>query len=68
MDYFPVADNPGAIRQALLSMGRYSVKVKPLLVDNLRFRLVNKPACQHERIGARVPLTTIVGAQLDSLR
>jgi hypothetical protein len=43
------------------SVGRYAVKVRPLLVDNVRFRLVNKPGCQHEKIGACVPLTTIIG-------
>jgi len=44
-------------RLHFLSVGRYAVKVRPLLVDNIRFRLVNKPGCQHEKIGACVPLT-----------
>ena len=48
-------------RLHFLSVGRYAVKVRPLLVDNIRFRLVNKPGCQHEKIGACVPLTTIIG-------
>src|ERR1035438_5963705 len=48
-------------RLPFLSVGRYAVKVRPLLVDNIRFCLVNKPGCQHERIGASVPLTTIIG-------
>ena len=48
-------------RLHFLSVGRYAVKVRPLLVDNMRFRLVNKPGCQHEKIGASVPLTTIIG-------
>src|ERR1035441_4239400 len=39
-------------RLHFLSVGRYAVKVRPLLVDNIRFRLVNKPGCQHEKIGA----------------
>jgi hypothetical protein len=42
-------------RLHFLSVGRYAVKVRPLLVDNIRFRLVNKPGCQHEKIGACVP-------------
>ena len=48
-------------RLHFLSVGRYAVKVRPLLVDNIRFRLVNKPGCQHEKIGACVPLTAIIG-------
>jgi len=48
-------------RLHFLSVGRYAVKVRPLLVDNIRFRLVNKPGCQHEKIGACVLLTTIIG-------
>src|ERR1019366_3265792 len=48
-------------RLHFLSVGRYAVKVRPLLVDNIRFRLVNKPGCQHEKIGACVPLTNIIG-------
>jgi transposase-like protein len=30
-------------------------------IAQIRFRLVNKPGCQHEKIGACVPLTTIIG-------
>ena len=48
---------PGAIREAPLSIG-WAVEVRPLLVDNIRF----KPGYQHEKIGACVPLTTIIGA------
>jgi|GEM_PF-5768040 len=48
-------------RLHFLSVGRYAVKVRRLLVDNICFRLVNKPGCQHEKIGACVPLTTIIG-------
>jgi hypothetical protein len=43
-----------------LSVGRYAVKVRPLLVNNIRFRPVNKPCCQHEKISACVPLTTMI--------
>ena len=55
-------------RLPFLSVGRYAVKVRPLLVDNIRFRLVNKPGCQHEKIGACVPLTTMIGVEFNSLR
>ena len=48
-------------RLHFLSVGRYAVKVRPLLVDDIRFRLVNKPGCQHEKIGACVPLTSVLG-------
>jgi hypothetical protein len=48
-------------RLHFLSVGRYAVKVSPLLVDNIRFRLVNKPGCQHEKIDASVPSTTMIG-------
>ena len=44
-----------------LSVASYAVKVRPLLVDNLRFHLVNQQGCQHEKTGACVPLTTIIG-------
>src|ERR1035441_5961901 len=61
----PISQSP-TIRELsgrlhFLSVGRYAVKVRPLLVGNIRFRLVNKPGCQHEKIGASVPLTTIIG-------
>jgi hypothetical protein len=47
-------------RLPFLSVGCYAIKVRPLFVDNIRFRRVNKPGCQHEKIGARVPLTTMI--------
>ena len=63
LDYFPVADNPGAIREAPLSISRalrgHSEAVSG---DKIRLRPVNKPGCQHEKIGACVPLTTTIGA------
>ena len=63
----PVDEGP--IREAPLSISRaFRVKVRPLLVDNIRFRPVNKPGCQHEKIGACVPLTAMIGVSFNSLR
>ena len=35
-----------------IESGRYSVKVRPLLVDDIRLRLVNMPGRRHEKIRA----------------
>ena len=54
--YFRIADKTGAIREALLSFSRrYAVRVRPLFVDNICFRLVNKPGASMKRLARVFP-------------